>query len=386
MTARVGIVGAGQLGAYLSRAASALGFTTTVLAATPDDVAVSCADRVLFGSSTNRDLLERLARDCDFITFEHEDVAEEALDYLRSVAAEHEAVIAPDVPTMRLLQNKAHQKQWLVEQSFPTAEFRAFDSGLSDVDLVDCFGTQYVIKSQRGGYDGLGVTVVRDGAVPVQFANVPCIVEALVEHKREIAVLVARNRAGECLTYPAFATEFDQTGNVLRQVVCPAGIDADTERAALDLALDVGNRLHGVGVFAVEMFLSGKRLLINEISPRVHNVGHLTIEANQTSQFEQHIRAVTGMPLASTQPLHAAAVMNNLLYEPCIEKAWQAQVMTNAKMQQVRLKTEKDVHVHWYGKSQPRYLRKMGHVTALGANPGLAAHKASQAIHTMQVL
>jgi 5-(carboxyamino)imidazole ribonucleotide synthase len=386
VTARVGIIGGGQLGAYLSRAASALGFKTTILAKTRDDVAVPSADRVLYGSSTNRDLLLRLAIDCDFITFEHEDVAEEALDYLRSVALEHDAVIAPDVPTMRLLQNKAHQKQWLADQEFPTAEFSAFDRGLSGVNLDDRFGARFVIKSQRGGYDGLGVTVVRDGKVPAQFETAPCIVETLVEHKREIAVLVARNSAGDCLTYPPFATEFDEGGNVLRQVVCPAGIDGDIERAALDLALEVGNRLRSVGVFAIEMFLSGQRLLINEIAPRVHNVGHLTIEANQTSQFEQHIRAVTGMPLAPVAPLHEAAVMSNLLFEPRIEKAWQAQLKANVKMQQMTMEPQKDVHVHWYGKSQPRHLRKMGHVTAVGADPGLAAHKADQCIHAMQAL
>ena len=368
---RLGIIGAGQLGGYLCQAAKKMGITTTILASGEHDGAIRYADNVLIGAFSDEELLKQLVANSDVITFEIENIPVESLQRLSDQSQVH---VFPQSEVMLLLQNKALQKQWLVEHGFPTSHFLRFDDGVDATQVTAEFGASFVLKAQRGGYDGLGVDVVRNGEIPAGYAKVPAIAEALVGEMTELAVLVARDQQGKCAPYPLFESIFDQQGNVLRQVVCPSKIDASISAAAETLGVEVVTALGGVGIFAVELFLSGGELLVNEISPRVHNVGHLTIEASDVSQFEQHVRAVVGMPVQKIIN-HRPAVMNNLLYDASIDKAWR---------RELKFPELEGVQVHWYGKHEPRPLRKLGHITAVAGNVDEAAQSADMTLEKLR--
>ncbi len=376
MGTAIGILGAGQLGAYLCRAARQLRLRSVVLASRPDDVAVAVADEVIYGGLGDVVNVARLLDRCDVVTFEREDVPVDVLDMIADRAADGSIRVAPGVETLRLIQNKADQKAWLVEHGIPTAPFLRFDNGVNEHSDIP-FGSRYVVKRQRGGYDGLGVAVVKDGLLPQAMAGAPCIVEQWVEHEQEVAVLVARNAAGQLAVYPVFAMDFDARGNVLRQVVCPAGLGDRLEAQARSLALRVVEALEGVGVFAVEMFVTQAGLMVNEISPRVHNVGHLTIEAFDVSQFELHMRAISDLPLPAPCQSQAAA-MNNLLYEPELDRACRDRMSIDDQAE--------GVHVHWYGKSEPRLLRKMGHLTVVSVSALQAAQRADASVNLLKAV
>ena len=371
MKPRLGIIGGGQLGGFLCQAAQRLGIHTTVLSNNPEGMATRFADVVLAADLDDPTAVERLVEQSDVITFELEDVPRVTLETL---ANQSQARVYPDPATMRLLQNKGDQKDWLVDNGYPTAPHLRFDAGLDIARTRAEFGDRFVIKTQRGGYDGLGVNVVRDGHVPEGYDDVPIIAEAALNDFTEIAVLVARNAEGACVHYPVFQSTFDAGGNVLRRVSCPASIDAHTAEQAAVLACDTVARLEGVGVFAIEYFLTPDELLVNEIAPRVHNVGHLTIEASNVSQFEQHVRAVMGLPLSNVLTV-TPSVMDNLLYEATIAEACATEP---------RIEDESDVAVHWYGKRKPRPLRKMGHLTALSDSIEQAAALADDSLRRLQ--
>ena len=359
----LGILGAGQLGAYLCRAARPLQVETTVFAEKANETAVPIADHVIIGEIEINDQLKQLIRQCDVVTFEKEDISVEVLNYLAQAVQAGELIVAPKVDTLLLLQNKAKQKTWLVEKGFPTAPFIIPTSELSFNDIQEQVGSTFVLKTQRGGYDGLGVKVVRTAADAKPFADVPTIAEVFIEHKRELAVLVARNANGESVVYPTMEMFFNEKGNVLRHILCPANISPELAAAATKLGTDLIDGLAGVGVFAVELFLQGEELLVNEISPRVHNAGHLTIEAQPTSQFEQHVRATCALPFGPVSPTDAGAMIN-LLYEENLDAAWRNGSDVSSP--------EQDTYAHWYNKDAARPLRKMGHITATGESAAAA--------------
>ncbi len=359
----LGILGAGQLGAYLCRAARPLNIETTVFAERANETAVPLADHVIYGDIEINDALKQFISQCDVVTFEKEDISVEALNYLAEAVQAGKLTVAPNVNTLLLLQNKAKQKTWLVEKGFPTAPFIIPANTQSFSDIQKHVGLPFVLKTQRGGYDGLGVKVVRTEADAKPFAEVPTIAEVFIEHKRELAVLVARNVKGESVVYPTMEMFFNEKGNVLRHILSPANISAELSEAATKLAIDLIDGLEGVGVFAVELFLQDGELLVNEISPRVHNAGHLTIEAQPTSQFEQHVRATCALPFGPVSPTDAGAMIN-LLYEDNLETAWRKGSDFHSPAQ--------DTFEHWYNKDAARPLRKMGHITATGESADAA--------------
>ena len=371
MSKRLGIVGGGQLGGFLAQAASDLSVRTTILTNNTEGVAAKFADEVLTAELDDLSAIDALIERSDVITFELENVP---IQTLRRLAEQSKAKVYPDPSTMLLLQNKALQKDWLVDNGFLTSPHIRFDRGLDPSRAIVHLGANFVIKTQRGGYDGLGVKLVKNGNVPQGYETVPTIAEAVVKNFAEIAVLVARDAAGRCVHYPVFQSIFDAGGNVLRRVVCPAMVSEETARDAVVIACDIVDKLDGVGVFAVEYFLTDKELLVNEIAPRVHNVGHLTIEASTTSQFEQHVRAVMGMPLSSVVTV-VPSVMDNLLYESPIAEACQ---------NETTVQESEDVTVHWYGKHNPRPLRKMGHLTAISDSVEHALQLADRSLSALR--
>ena len=354
----LGILGAGQLGAYLARAARTLQIDSTVLMARPDDVAAEAATHTVMTTADPCEAVTAMAHACDVLTFEKEDVPVVVLEALRTLEAAGVTRVVPSVDVLLRLQNKALQKRWLTQHGFPTARFLELEDPAVGTVARDTLGEPYVLKTQRGGYDGLGVKIVREPQHALVFAGVPSIAEAFVAEKRELAVLVARGNDGVCSVYPVAEMVFDDVGNVLRHVLAPAPVPPATAEAATALGRSVIEALGGVGVFAVELFLTpDNKLLINEISPRVHNTGHLTLDAYATSQFEQHVRAVTGFTLAPIAPWHPAAMIN-ILCEPALEAA--------CRSGRGVVRPADHVAVHWYGKTELRPLRKMGHINAWG--------------------
>jgi 5-(carboxyamino)imidazole ribonucleotide synthase len=222
-----------------------------------------------------------------------------------------------------------------------------------------------VQKAQLGGYDGRGVQIIRSKEELRNLWPIPSLVETYLPDTRELAVLVARGHDGSLSTYPAVSMTFDPAQNVLLEVTAPADVSSATARRAEAIATYATDRLGGVGLFAVEMFLTAdETLYINEISPRVHNAGHHTIESCTTSQFAQHLRAIAGLPLGPVRQT-APAIMRNLLGVATVEHESPAAGPDPAE-------STANVFVHWYGKREARPGRKMGHVTCLQDEPAKA--------------
>ena len=367
MTKRIGILGAGQLGGYLCIAAKNLGFRSAVLANNPAEMAAALANEVIYESDQPLADLDSLIAKSDYITFEKEDIDPLVLERLREHQAHGRVAVSPSVDTLLLLQNKALQKRWLCDQGLPTAHYIEVETDASIASIRSQVGFPFVLKTERGGYDGLGVRVIRNDEPNQELGAIPSIAERYIADRKEFAVLVVRTLTGETVAYPAVEMVFDPKGNLLRTIVAPGRLSQQLLQEAQDLAIRAIDALGTAGVFAVELFYSDDNLLINEISPRVHNSGHHTLDAAATSQFEQHIRCITGMPLGPIEPMQPAALIN-LLCEPQLHHV--------CCSDQQSLAVTDRVFVHWYGKKSKRHLRKMGHLTALGDDAAAALQRA----------
>ena len=366
MPLSIGILGGGQLGHYLCQEASRLGMETMVLTPDPDSPATGSADRLVIGELDDVGAAAKLTAESDIVTFEIESIGAEVLSHLTDAEAKGDVRVAPGPGVLQLLQNKAQQKAWLVHKGLPTLPFRVLPASYPRPErLARKFGLPLVQKAQQGGYDGRGVQIIRSEKDLLNFWPVPSIVETYLPDTRELAVLVARGQDGSLLTYPAVSMVFDAVQNVLLEVTSPADISAGTAQRAEAIATYAVERLGGVGLFAVEFFLTREQTLyIYESSPRVHNAGHHTLEACPTSQFEQHLRAIAGLPLGPvTQTM--PAVMRNLLGAPTATG-------TEPEPGADPASSAENVFVHWYGKREPRPGRKMGHITCVQNEPAKA--------------
>jgi len=358
---RIGILGGGQLGLYLCQAARRMGLHSTVLDPTADCPAARTADRLLVAGFDDLDAAAELAATCDALTFEIETIAPAVLDFLAEAQAQPDGpTVAPDPSILRLLQHKGEQKRWLADHGFATAPFHITDDATAEPGRwADELGLPLVQKSLTGGYDGRGVQILEASEALADLWDGASLLEAFVEHEQELAVVTARGADGSQVSYAPVGLRFLPGGNVLDLALAPAAIPGAVAGRAVALAEAVIEALGGVGVFAVELFLDpGGEVLVNELSPRVHNSGHHTMEACAVSQFEQHLRAVVGLPLQPVEPARPA-VMKNLLYEPSLAPLCRLYACD------LSLRSN-DLHLHWYGKGSGTPLRKMGHLTALG--------------------
>ena len=368
---RLGIIGAGQLGAYLCQACAELGVESRVLCHDDISPALKLSTDYKTASYDDLDAVRWLCENSDTVTFEFEDIPDATLEYLQSQSS---AEVHPSPQTIFMLKNKARQKTWLADQGFPTSDFVVCDEGANYEDLSARFGERFVQKAQTGGIDGRGVQVInKENAAAIW--QQPSLVEAFVPHVRELAVLIVRGAGGEVKSYPVVELRFCPDTNVLLIANSPARVSVEIEAAARKLGEDVISAMEGVGVFAIELFeTEAGELLVNEISPRVHNSGHMTIEAHDESQYRQHIHAVLSEPLASTEQKHPGA-MTNLLYSDNLAAfvgkpfgAWP---------------TGEAANIHWYGKTAARTGRKMGHITATGESLELAVSRVVDASKTI---
>lgn len=348
--ATIGIIGGGQLGRMLAMAAARLGYRTLVVEPQADCPAAQTTNRQIVAGYDDPHALAELARECAVVTYEFENVPVEAA---RALAAD--VPVFPPPRALEVAQDRLVEKTALNEMGIATARFVAVD-GDADLRLgLEAFGGNGVLKTRRLGYDGKGQKLFRDArpeeadGVFAAMGGVPLILEALVPFEREVSVIAARGQDGRVAVYdPA---ENVHRNGILHTSSVPAAVSAETMAAAREAAGAILAGLDYVGVIGVEFFVLGDgSLLANEIAPRVHNSGHWTEAACAVSQFEQHIRAVAGLPLGDGRR-HNDCVMENLIGEDI------ARVPA--------LLGETEVVLHLYGKAQARPGRKMGHFTRL---------------------
>ena len=348
----LGILGGGQLGRMLAIAAANLGMKAHIFAPEAESPAFEVSARQSCAPYSDRAALHAFAEAVDVITFEFENVPTATLDRLRAHAPR--LVIAPAAAALSITQDRVSEKTFMQGLGLETAPFAAIDS-LTDLEsAVAKIGTPAILKTRRMGYDGKGQARIADkggcAAAYQAIGGQPAILEGFVSFAREISVLAARGMDGSVVIYDV--CENEHRNHILSRTIVPARIAVKTDGLAREAAQRIVTALDYVGLLAVEMFVVGdgsnERVVMNEIAPRVHNSGHWTIEGAETSQFEQHVRAVMNLPLGSAARCGAIR-MDNLLGED---------------MHRVpELLGKRGAHLHLYGKKQARKGRKMGHVT-----------------------
>jgi 5-(carboxyamino)imidazole ribonucleotide synthase len=349
----IGIIGGGQLGRMLAMAAARLGYQTIILEPDSNAPAAQVANTQIVASYDDPAALEQLAGLCDVVTYEFENVPVKAVQWLES-----RVPVRPGSKALEVAQDRLLEKAMARELGAETALFAAV-SNRTDLDnAVAITGLPAVLKTTRLGYDGKGqAKLLRPEDADAAFAAMQgqmAILESFVHFECEVSVVAARGISGEVRAFDV--SENVHRNHILHTSTVPAGLGPEAQSEALGIASAIAGHLDYVGVFAVEFFAVREgdkhHLLVNEIAPRVHNSGHWTEAACAISQFEQHIRAITGLPLGDTQR-HSDCVMENLI---------------GADIDNVAdLAGESNAVVHLYGKSEARPGRKMGHVTRISA-------------------
>ncbi|QKC81365.1 5-(carboxyamino)imidazole ribonucleotide synthase [Mesorhizobium sp. NZP2077] len=348
----IGIIGGGQLGRMLAMAAARLGYRTVVLEPQPDCPAAQVANRQITAAYDDRAALAELAAASAVITYEFENVPVSA-----AISLGAQVAVYPPARALDVAQDRVSEKTFLNGIGIATADFRAVDTDEELTAALKAFGGSGILKTRRMGYDGKGQRVFRNmetggfAGTCEAMGNVPLILESFVPFEREISVIAARGLDGAVAAYdPA---ENVHRNGILHTSTLPASVKLDRADAARAAAAKILSALDYVGVIGVEFFvLADGSLLANEIAPRVHNSGHWTEAACIVSQFEQHIRAVAGLPLGSPDR-HSDCVMENLI--------------GNDVLRVPALLAEPDLMLHLYGKAEARPGRKMGHFTRISS-------------------
>jgi 5-(carboxyamino)imidazole ribonucleotide synthase len=347
--ATLGLLGGGQLGRMFTVAARTLGYRVTVLDPDPLSPAAEFATAHLAAPYTDPAALDRLARECAAVTTEFENAPAAALEQL----AAH-VVVRPAGSSVAIAQDRRREKAFFAAGGLPVGAFAVVESEADIEPALGAVKLPALLKTARLGYDGKGQARVDSKADAVrvfrEWKEVPCVLEQLLPLDLEVSVVLARGEDGKVAAFPV--AENRHARGILDVSVAPARIAPGLAREATRLATIVAQSLDYVGVLAVEMFVVGGKLLLNEIAPRPHNSGHYTLDACRASQFEQQVRVLCGLPLADASQ-HTPAVMVNLLGDIWRggEPRWEAVLR------------HPGAHLHLYGKREARPGRKMGHVT-----------------------
>ncbi|HEX2722463.1 MAG TPA: 5-(carboxyamino)imidazole ribonucleotide synthase [Gemmatimonadaceae bacterium] len=339
----IGVMGAGQLGQMLALAGNRLGHQLRFLSPDPDAPAGRFAELIV-ADYENEEALAHFADGLDVATYEFESIPASAVVYV----AERVPTYPPPL-ALETAQDRAREKECFARLGIPTAPFEPVSSMTDVRNALARTGLPAMLKSRRFGYDGKGQAILRSrddiGAGWVKVGGVPSIVESVVEFTRELSIIAVRSRGGEMGFYPL--VENHHSEGILRFSLAPApGVAIEMQRKAEEYATRVMDSLRYVGVLAIELFETAGGLVANEMAPRVHNTGHWTIEGADTSQFENHLRAIAGMRIGSTDMGGAAGMVNVIGQEPDVG----------------RLRDVENVHIHMYGKA-PKPRRKLGHIT-----------------------
>jgi 5-(carboxyamino)imidazole ribonucleotide synthase len=351
--ARLGVLGGGQLGRMFALAARRLGYRVGVLAPGSDGPAGQVADLVVDAAYDDLAAVEDFARQVDVLTFEFENVSAAAVE-----AAARHVPVRPAGSFLHLTQDRAREKEGLRALGLPTAPFAVLREEDDLAAAAKAIGFPAILKTSSWGYDGLGQRRIEDAgglaAAWEDLDRLPCVLEGLVPFVEELSVVGARGVDGDLALYEPVLNRHER--HILDLTLCPAPVAAATLDAAHDIARTILEVHEVVGVLCVELFLlADGALVVNEIAPRPHNSGHLTIDAHACSQFEQQVRAVCGLPLGSTARRAPAAAMANLLGDLWLDGTpdWSAVFAAPG------------VALHLYGKTEARRGRKMGHLTVV---------------------
>ncbi|TCW60582.1 5-(carboxyamino)imidazole ribonucleotide synthase [Treponema sp. J25] len=355
---KLGIIAGGQLAKMLIQVANQWDIATWVLDPDPACPASRTCTHLVRGDRHNPQEVLAFGRQVDLLTFEIESIEITALE---SLSREGRPIL-PDPAILRIIQDKGLQKQFYVSRGFPTGKFQLVENANQVRALVEQGKVHlpFVQKLRTGGYDGRGVLVIRRPEDLQQLFDAPSVVEEYIPIAKELAVIAARNTSGQVRPFPAVEMEFHPEANLVEHILCPADIDPRIEKEAEQIACDLAAACNLVGLLAVEFFLDTQgRLWINEVAPRPHNSGHLTIEACATSQYEQHLRAILGLPLMTTRLIQSAAMINLIGAE-----GFAGPVRYRGLEKALAIE---GVKVHIYGKQETRPCRKMGHITIVGS-------------------
>jgi 5-(carboxyamino)imidazole ribonucleotide synthase len=358
----IGIIGGGQLGKMMALSAKAMGFRVAVLDPTEDCPCGQVADEQIVGGYDDLVKIKQLSDVSDVITYEFENIDADALEWLNK-----NAYVPQGTELLRVTQDRIEEKRQIQEAGVRVAPYAVVIKAEDVAAGIDQLGLPAVLKTARGGYDGKGQLVIRsseDIAIAETLVSQgPCVLEKWISFEKEISVIITRSTSGETAVFPV--AENIHKDNILHETIVPARVSKLAEEKAIEAAKQIASALDLTGTLAVEMFLTqDDEIYINELAPRPHNSGHYTIEACETSQFEQHVRSVCGWPLGSTNLLKPA-VMVNILGEhqqPLLDRITELQ----------------DWKIHLYGKKEAKHKRKMGHVTLLRETVEEALKEAEQ--------
>ncbi len=368
---KIGIVGGGQLGRMLIQ--SGIDFNINFSVLDPDPHA-PCHQLAPFtcGKLTDYDTVWNFGKDCDLITIEIENVNTQALADLEKTGKK----VFPQPSIIELIQDKRKQKKFFNDHDIPTAEFILVNDK-EDV-LQNEFFLPAVNKLGREGYDGRGVQLLRGKSDLSKAFDAPGLLEKMIDFEKEISVIVSRNEAGVIAAFPAVEMVFHPEANLVEYLFSPAQLSEKVARRAKEIAAHVIESLGLVGLLAVEMFITkDDQVLVNEVAPRPHNSGHQSIEANVTSQYEQHLRAILGLPPGDTSCTTSSAMVN-LLGEVGFTGLARYEGLNEVLSQS-------GVHVHLYGKKHTKPFRKMGHVTLVDPDLESLKKKANFVKQTLKV-
>jgi 5-(carboxyamino)imidazole ribonucleotide synthase len=341
----IGILGAGQLGRMMAMAASQLGYHSISFAPPGDNVAADTCAELYERQWTDTEALADFVQRCDIVTWEFENVP------LSAVAAIPAALLAPDMRALEVAQDRLNEKRFAEDFGAACAPYARVESDEDFARALDMVGTPGILKTTRDGYDGKGQWRIASAheASGVRFPGRACVYEGLVDFDTEFSIILVRSREGEVRFWDSTANTHE--GGMLVSSVLPAGelVEAQIDEARA-IAAKVADALGYVGVLCLEFFATREGPVFNEMAPRVHNSGHWTIEGAATSQFENHVRAICGLPLGATHTRFARVEMLNIVGEAALSA-------------HAILAEPGDPHLHLYGKREAREGRKMGHVT-----------------------
>lgn len=375
---KIGIIGGGQLGKMMIQEAKKMGFYITVLDPTLKCPAHTLVDEHIVANFDDETAIRLLASKSDVITYEFEHIGADILETL-----ENEGVkVYPTAKSLKIIQNKYTQKSLLLKNNIPMPEFTSIES-INDIkNAGEKYGYPFLLKSCTGGYDGKGNFVIHneneinEGFKALGSGKIPLMAEKFFPFTMEISVLACRGINGEIEVYPV--AENIHHDNILFETRVPANISEETSKKAMELAKSVMEIFEGVGMFCVEMFVDKEgNVALNEVAPRPHNSGHYTIEACMTSQFEQHIRAVSGLPLGSSKFI-MPTVMRNLLGE----EGFNGNATVEGADEALSIK---GVYLHIYGKEKSVPKRKMGHLTVISDTLEEASEKVKKAYDFIKI-
>ena len=364
--ATIGVMGGGQLGRMFAIAARRMGYVVQVFTPEDESPAGQFADLTRIADFTSKTAVQRFIAEVDVVTFEFENIPIETIEWCAK-----KIEVRPAGSILHIAQNRLREKKFLASAGIPIAPFKGVRNAYELANAIEQIGRPAVLKTAAYGYDGKGQQTIqsRDDFDEIWNACAAdeMVLEASVDFDREVSVIVARGTDGAMTTFPT--CENIHRNHILDVTLVPARINQGLHERAAQLACAVAEKLDLVGLLAVEMFLKKDgELLVNELAPRPHNSGHWTIEGCATSQFEQQVRAICGLPLGSTEILKPAAMVNLL------GDIWQ-----NGEPDWTKVLQVDGVHLHLYGKSEARPRRKMGHLTALGETAEEAMERVTKA-------